>query len=147
MNAKTQIREKIGEFVQQIESAKGIFQLFEILNYPQEVIFDPSSKRRLGEFDFNKEEKEKIKEIYTVLSFGRDLPVFLVETATLSSPFIKYITKVFSDRYIRFLLFLTVDYESIAMVFPDYEKIEAGEHKLKITKLILNKKGTLLYRH
>lgn len=141
MDAKTQNREKIGEFVPKISSANEIFELFQTLNYPKDVIFDPSSKRKLGEFDFKKDEREKIKSIYTVLSFGKDLPVFLIETTTLAPAFVRYITKVFSDRYLRFLLFLTPDYDTIMIVFPDYEKIEAGKHKLKITKLILNQKA------
>ncbi|MGB7062367.1 MAG: DNA methyltransferase [Candidatus Zixiibacteriota bacterium] len=74
------------------------------------------------------------------MSFGTDMPVFLIETSTLAPAFVRYITKVFSDRYLRFLLFLTVDYGTTMVVFPDYEKRAAGEHKLKITKLVLDRK-------
>jgi hypothetical protein len=140
MASRKNIREKLGEFISQIDSAEDIFQLFKMLNLPKDVMFDPSSKRKLDEFDFKKDERDKIKSIYTVLSFGKDLPVFLIEATSLAPSFVQYVSKVFSERYLRFLLFLTPDYDTIMVVFPDYEKKGVGEHKLKITKLILNKK-------
>ena len=139
MKDKIELRQEISKFIPRINSSKNIFELFRHLNYPKEVIFDETYKRKLEEFDFKKEEKDKINNIYTVLSFEKNLSVFLIETKTLAPAFIRYIAKVFSDRYMRCLLIITINYTDIIIVFPDYEKVEVGKHKLKITKLYLSK--------
>ncbi len=140
MKDKTELRQKIGEFVPKIESAQHLYQLFELLGYPANILFDTKAKRKIEEFDLKREEREKVRTIYNVLSFGKDLPVFLLETNSLATSSIKYIAKIFSERYIRVLLILTTDYEQIIFVLPDYDKrTDKDEFKLRITKLILNK--------
>ncbi len=140
------LREDVKKHIEKITSPDQIYTLFKLLNYPKGVFFDSSFKRKKDSFDFKKEDKERIKQIYPVLSFGEKLkkgdklPVFLIESSTLTPSFIRSITRKFSEMYLRFLLIVTVDYEEIVVVFPDYEKLEAGKHKLKITKLIINKK-------
>lgn len=140
MKDKTVIRQEIGKFIKKLNSAEDIYALFKNLNYPEDILFKTLSKRKKSAFDLTKEESPKVKEIYSILSFDEKLPVFLIESSTSSPSFIRYITKVFADKYIRFLLILTTDYEEIVFVFPDYEKKQTGTHKLKITKLIVNKK-------
>ena len=112
--------------------------MFHKLNYPKEAIFDPSYIRNIKEFDFVKEEAAKIEKIYTVMSYDK-LNVFLVEAKSLTRPFVRYVSKIFSNMYVRFLLILTTDYNELQVVFPDYEKKETGKHKLKTTTLILKK--------
>jgi len=74
------------------------------------------------------------------LSFDKNLPVFLLETTTLHPSFIRSVSNTIDKQYLQYLLIFTVDYSEISFVFPDKEKIEAGKHKLKLIKLILNKK-------
>lgn len=137
---QAEFREKIKGDIDRIKSAKEIYDLFKKLNYPKKILHDISAKRKKETFDFKKEEKDKIKEIYTILSFKDELSVFLIESKTLYPSFVRYITKVYDEQYPHFLLIFTVDYNEIIFVFPTREKIEAGKHKLKITKLVINKK-------
>ncbi|MDI6793522.1 MAG: Eco57I restriction-modification methylase domain-containing protein [bacterium] len=116
--------------------------MFANLYYPKDNILDPSYRRNISDFDFAKEEKEKIKEIYTVLSFDGKLPVFLIETKTLPPSLIRYITKHLAERYQRLLVIFTSDYKEYTFVFPEYERIEEGKHKLKLTRLIFDREDT-----
>ena len=133
------LREHIYQKVIKIGSAKDLFDLFEILGYPENIILDPSSKRKKSDFDFRKEDEERIKEIYSILSFKKDLPVFLLETTTLHPSFVRSVASAFDKQYPPFLLIFTTDYSEISFVFPDKEKKEAGKHKLKLTKLTIDK--------
>ncbi len=133
------IKQKIDESIQGIDTPQKIYDLFKELQYPPDKILDTSYKRRIEEFDFAKEEREKIREIYTVFSYDGDLKIFLIETKSLDSRLIKYITKIFSNRYNMFLLILTIDFSEMVFVFPDIKPVEAGKLKLKITKLIIRK--------
>lgn len=111
MSRDINIRHAIEEFVPTIESAKGIFGLFQLLKYPADIIFDPSYTRKISEFEFKKEEEEKIEKIYTVLGYGQNLSTFLVECKSVNSSFIRYVSNVFSTRYLNVLLIFTKDYE------------------------------------
>ncbi len=133
------LRERIYQQVIKIGSAKDLFDLFGILGYPENIILDPSSKRKKSDFDFRKEDEERIKEIYSILSFKKDLPVFLLETTTLHPSFVRSVASAFDKQYPPFLLIFTTDYSEISFVFPDKEKKEAGKHKLKLTKLTIDK--------
>ncbi len=136
-------REKLKEFINSLDSPNKVYELFKELNYPENKILDVS-KRDIKDFDFARGEREKVRNIYTVFSYDRDLNVFFIEVKSISNQFIRYITRVFNDRYNRFLLIFTVDFKDIVFVFPEREKAEAGKHKLKITKLAL-KRGELYY--
>ena len=133
------LREHIYQQVIKTRSAKDLFDLFKILGYPESVILDPSSKRKKTDFDFRKEDEERIKEIFSILSFDKNLPVFLLETTTLNPSFVRSVASTFDKQYLQFLLIFTTDYSEISFVFPDKEKIEAGKHKLNLTKLTLDK--------
>ena len=136
---KVTIREAVRGFIPKIDSQEGIFELFKRLNYPKNVLFESGSKRKLQDFDFKEEIVKDIKHVYTILSFKKDIPVFLFEVNALKLPLIRYITKKLSDKYIRFLLILTSDYETVSFVFPEYEKVSTGEHKIRITRLNINR--------
>jgi len=136
---QSSLKEEAKGFIPKIASADDIYRLFQLLKYPDDKLFDSSYKRDISEFEFKKEEREKIKAIYTVFSYEKDLPIFLMETTTTSHTFLKYVTKVLADRYLRFLLILTSDYEELVFVLPDYERVETGKHKLRISKLVLDK--------
>lgn len=135
----TDFRYQIRDRIERLESPEDVFDLFRHLNYPQSSIRDPTFKRDLDGFDFAKDEKSKVKDIYTVLSLEDKLPVFLVETTTLSPSFVRYISKVFAERYLRLLIIFTVDYGELLVVFPEFEKVKIGKHKLKLSKLLLNR--------
>ena len=140
---KKSLRERIYQHITKIKSVQDVFDLFKILNYPKNIIFDISSKRKKTSFDFKKEDEQRIKEIYSILSFDEKLPVFLLETTTLAPSFIRSITNTFDKQYLQFLVVFTTDYSEIIFVFPDREKIEAGKHKLRLTKLIVDKEDVI----
>ncbi|MEN6554191.1 MAG: DNA methyltransferase [Methanobacterium sp.] len=134
---KKRIKNHIGDF----KSAQDIFDLFHLLNYPKNVFFDTSYKREKNDFGFKKEDNEKIIHIYSILNFEDNLPVFLLETKTLNSSFIRSITTKFDSQYMRFLLIFSLsnNYSNVLFVLPNREKVEAGKYKLKFTKLNVNK--------
>ena len=132
-------RYQVRDRIERLESPEDVFDLFRHLNYPQSSIRDLTFKRDIEGFDFAKDEKSKVKDIYTVLSLEDKLPVFLVETTTLSPSFVRYISKVFAERYLRLLIIFTVDYSELLVVFPEFEKVKIGKHKLKLSKLLLNR--------
>src|SRR3972149_1767155 len=134
-----QTESHVQSFVPKIDSPEKVYELFHILGYQKDKVLDPSYKRKIDEFEFAKEEKEKVKDIYTVFNFDGKLQIFLIETKTLSVPFIRYLAKRLSDRYLRFLLILTTDYKEYTFVFPEFERVEEGKHKLKLTKLIFDR--------
>jgi hypothetical protein len=107
--------------------------------YPEDKVLDSTYKRKIQEFDFAKEEKEKVKNIYTIFNYDGKLQIFLIETKTLSIPLVRYLTKRLSDRYLRFLFILTTDYKEYTFVFPEFERIEEGKHKL--TRLIFDREN------
>ncbi len=139
----SKLRSEVKTYIENLSTPEKVYDLFHKLNYPKDKIFDPSYVKKIKEFGFAKDEREKINKIYTVISYDK-LNVFLIETKSLTRPFIRYITKIFSNMYDRFLLILTIDYSEIHFVFPDYEKKEAGKHKLKTTTLVL-KRDELYY--
>ncbi|MGQ9812701.1 MAG: hypothetical protein ACUVQ2_04785 [Dissulfurimicrobium sp.] len=82
-----------------------------------------------------KEKREKVKDIYMVFNHDGKLQIFLIEVKSLSVSFVRYLTKRFSDKYLRFLLIFTTDYKEYFIVFPEFERVEEGRHKIKITRL------------
>jgi hypothetical protein len=130
----------VQSIVPQIDSPKKIYELFLALKYPKDKMLDPSYKRKIDEFEFAKEEREKIRDIYTVFNYDGKLQIFLIEVTSLTVPFVRYLAKRLSDRYLRFLLILAADYKEYTLVFPEFERIEEGKHKLKITRLNFNRK-------
>ncbi|MEM3488216.1 MAG: DNA methyltransferase [Nitrososphaerota archaeon] len=135
----TDLRKKLYEQIIKIDSAEDVFDLFKILNYPDKVMLDTSSKRRKSNFEFRKEDEDKIKEIYSILTFEEKLPLFLVETTSLAPSFLRSITNTFDKQYLQFLLIVTIDYSEMIFIFPDKEKIDVGKHKLRLVKLVINK--------
>lgn len=133
------VKDFVQTFIPQMDSPEKVYELFMGLGYPEEKVFDPSYKRKISEFEFAKEEREKVKNIYTVFNDDGKLQIFLIETKSLTVPLVKYLTKRLSDRYLRFLLILTSDYHEYTFVFPEFERVAEGRHKLKITKLIFDR--------
>ncbi|MEW6416635.1 MAG: DNA methyltransferase [Nitrospirota bacterium] len=133
------ITKYVQNFIPEADSPEKIYELFRGLGYQKDKILDPSYKRKIEEFEFAKEEKEKVKDIYTVFNYDGKLQIFLIVVKNLSIPFVRYLTKRFSDKYLRFLLLLTSDYKEYTFVFPEFERVEEGKHKLKLTKLIFDR--------
>ena len=129
------MKDYVQKAIPALNSPEEVYKLFRGLGYPEGKVLDPSYKRKLSEFDFAKEEKEKVKEIYTVFNYDGKLQIFLVETTILSTPLIRYLAKHFSERYERLLLILTADYKEYTFLFPEFERADVGKHKLKITRL------------
>ncbi|WP_297211605.1 MULTISPECIES: Eco57I restriction-modification methylase domain-containing protein [Thermodesulfovibrio] len=127
--------DKIQEIIKATDSAEKVYSLFHYLGYPKDRLLNASYKRKIDEFDFSKEERDKLKNIYTVFNFDGKLQIFLIETKALSNYLIRYITKKFSDIYLRLLLIFTQDFQNYTFAFPEFERIEEGKHRLKITKL------------
>lgn len=61
---KTNIKNKIGRFLPTIKSPADIYAFFKLLNYPENVVFDTTFKRKISEFEFAAEERSSIKNIY-----------------------------------------------------------------------------------
>ena len=139
MENDSTLKEKVYNQILLINDANGVFDLFSILGYPKGSVLDLSSKRKKSTFDFKKEDNERINEIYSVLNIDEKLPVFLLETSTLAQSFIRSVTNTFDKQYIHYLLVFTINYNEITLVFPDKEKVEVGRHKLKLTKLSVDK--------
>ncbi len=136
---KINIRENLYNQIIKIDSAKDIFDLFKILNYPDKVLLNPSYKRKKDTFDLRKEDEDKIREIYSILTFEDKLPVFLLETTSLAPSFLRSITSTFDKQYLQFLMIVTIDYSEMIFILPDREKIDAGKQKLRLIKLVINK--------
>ena len=135
----TNLREKLYEQIVKTDSAKDVFDLFEMLNYPDKVMLNTSYKRRKNTFEFRKEDEEKIREIYSILTFEEKLPLFLLETKSLAPSFLRSITSTFDKQYLQFLIIVTIDYSEMVFILPDKEKVDAGKHKLRLIKLVINK--------
>ncbi|PAV05457.1 Eco57I restriction-modification methylase domain-containing protein [Methanobacterium bryantii] len=124
----------------EINSAEGIFELFKTLKYPEEKMFDVTYKREITDFNFKKEDSERINGIYSILNFDENLPVFLLETCSLAPSFVRSVAHKFDNQYLRFLIILVnEEYSEMIFVLPDREKVEKGKYRLKITKLVINK--------
>ncbi|MHA1195336.1 MAG: Eco57I restriction-modification methylase domain-containing protein [Promethearchaeota archaeon] len=134
-----EIRIKIHQYLSKIESAEDVFKLFEALNYPEDVIFDITAKRKKDSFDFRYDDEKKINKIYSILSFENKNNIFLLETSTLAPSFIRSVSATFDRQYLNFILIFTINYSEIIFVFPNREKVNGEKHKLKLTKLIINK--------
>lgn len=114
------IAKHVQNFIPEIDSPEKIYKLFRELGYHKDKVLDPTYKRKIEEFEFAKEEREKVKDIYTVFNYDGKLQIFLIEVESLSVPFVRYLAKRLSDRYLRFLLILTADYREYTFVFPAY---------------------------
>ncbi|TRZ54627.1 hypothetical protein D4Q76_02070 [archaeon] len=146
MKNDTEFKENLKEFVSKIKNADDIYGFFRMLNYPKDIILDKSYKRKISDFEFRQDVKEKLRQIYLVMSFADNLPVYLVEAKDITSAFIRDLAKGFAEKHLsgKFLIILTSDYENIIFVSPEYEKLGAGKHKIKLSRLTLNKND--LYR-
>ncbi|MCX8027678.1 MAG: Eco57I restriction-modification methylase domain-containing protein, partial [Thermodesulfovibrionales bacterium] len=125
----------IQEIVFKTDSPERFYELFVSLGYPKDKILDPSYKRKIDEFEIAKDERQKVKAIYTVFNYDGKLQIFLIEAKTLSTSFVRYLTRHLADRYLRFLLCLTTDYKEYCFVFSEFETMQQGTHRLKITRL------------
>ena len=71
-------REMLGDFIPSIAKAGDIAALFSLLEYPAENIHEKPLRRKKESFDFRKEDEERISNIFSPMSFGEDIPVFLL---------------------------------------------------------------------
>ncbi|WP_281774735.1 hypothetical protein, partial [Methanobacterium formicicum] len=83
-----ELKKQIKNHISNVNSANDIYDIFRLLNYSDDIIFDVSYKRDKEDFGFKKEDYDRIDNIYSILSFGDHLPVFLLETTTLTPSFI-----------------------------------------------------------
>ena len=136
------IKATVQEFIPGMDSTQKVYELFHVLGYHEDKILDPTYKRKIEELDLAREEREKVKDVFTVFNYESKLQIFLIETKTISPSLVQYLTKRLSDRYLNFLLILTSDYKKYNFIFPEFEHKEIGKHKLKITRLILDRENT-----
>jgi methylase of polypeptide subunit release factors len=129
----------VQNFVPKTDSPEKIYNLFRGLGYDKGKLLDPSYKRKIDEFEFAKEEREKVKDIYTVFNYDKKLHIFLIVTKTLHTPFVKYITKRFTDIYDKFLIVFTSDFKEYSFILPEFKGEDVGKHKLKLTRLNFNR--------
>lgn len=55
----------VQEFIPEIDTPEKIYELFRVLGYPDGKLLDPTYKRKIEEFEFTKEEREKVKDIFS----------------------------------------------------------------------------------
>jgi len=89
MNDERELRKKVYEQLCKVKNADDVYDLFSVLGYPTGILHEKSSRHMKDSFNFRRNDEQKIKEVYSILSFGTDLPVFLLETTTLSPQFIR----------------------------------------------------------
>jgi hypothetical protein len=141
------VKEAVKEHLEKIKEAKDIYTLFSVLKYPKDFIFETNTERKKATFEFKKEDDERISKIYSVFGFENKatgkkdkLPVFLIECNSIAPSFIRSVVTTFDRQYLPpYLLIFTIDYFKIVFAFPKHEKIEAGKHKLRVTKLVVDK--------
>ncbi len=134
----SELREQTEQLIGEMDSPEKVYGFFDQIGYSDEVK-DISYTRDKDNFSFKNDEKEKIEEIYSVLDFDGNLPVFLIQTSSISNVHIKYVSKRLSRDFTGALIIFTENYEDYSFVLPQYEAKEAGDHKLKLTKLHLNR--------
>lgn len=76
------IKATVQEFIPGMDSTQKVYELFRLLRYPQGKVFDPTYKTKIEEFDLAREEREKVKDIFTVFNYDGKLQVFLIELLT-----------------------------------------------------------------
>jgi hypothetical protein len=79
------IANHIQNFIPEIDTPEKIYELFRSLGYHKDKILDPSYKRKVDEFEFAKDEREKVEEIYTVFNYDGKLQIFLIEVKGICS--------------------------------------------------------------
>jgi len=136
MTSDNNRRQEVKEVLQETKSPEEVYDFFSKIGYSE--VKDTSYKRDKEDFDFKKKEGKKIKDIYTVMDFDGNLPVLLIESESLSRGHVNYITERISKNFTNSLLIFTEDYQDYTFVLPQFELQEAGEHKLKITRLQLD---------
>src|SRR3989344_9210523 len=102
MKNNSDLRKRVKDYISSIKNSEDIYSLFKSLNYPKEAIFDSSYVKKIKEFSFTSEEREKVKSIYTVMSYDK-LNVFLIEITSLNKPLMRYIANKFAEMYTRCL--------------------------------------------
>ncbi|MEW6409709.1 MAG: hypothetical protein AB1488_06310 [Nitrospirota bacterium] len=80
------IQEYVQKIVPKIDSPEKVYELFRSLGYQKDKLLDASYKRKIDEFEFAKEEREKVKDIYTVFNYDGKLQISLIEAKSLSVP-------------------------------------------------------------
>lgn len=59
-------REFVQVFIPKLDSPEKVYELFLGLGYPRDKILDPTYKRKISELELAKEEREKVKNLYTI---------------------------------------------------------------------------------
>lgn len=136
---KVEIRSEIWNLVRSIKSAEDIAGFFSFLDYPEDYVHKKPLQRKKENFDFRKEDAERISNIFSPLSFEEDLPVFLIEVKSLLPSFIRSVTSSLDKQYLHFMAIYTIDYSEIQFIYPQKKKDEKGKRKLTLTKLVLRK--------
>lgn len=57
------IRGTIQAYIPGMDSPEKVYGLFQALGYPDGKLLDPTYKRKIEEFDFAREEREKVKNV------------------------------------------------------------------------------------
>src|SRR3972149_5379909 len=99
-----EIKGFVPKIIPEINSPTKVYDLFRGLGYPSDKILDPTYKRKVKEFDFSKEEQEKVKDIYTVFNYEGKLQIFLMEAINISPPIRRSPATQPADRYETFIV-------------------------------------------
>lgn len=119
-----------------LTTPQKVFDLFEFLNYP---VLDPSYTRKKESLIPNVEVAKNVHKIYQVALIEDQLPILLIETTQSRRSFIRELIHRLSSNYQYFMAVITADWREYQFVIPEKERVAAGEIKLKITRLVLNR--------
>ena len=133
-------REIVKNHLEKISNFKDVYDLFRLLNYPDEIIYPSPTRRKKDSFNFKKEDQDRIKEVYSIISIGEglskgdNLQVFFVECNSISTRFTREVTKKLAESYRSLLVIFTDNYDNIVFILPENVK-ERDVFKLKLTRL------------
>jgi len=133
-------KEIVKNHLEKISNFKDIYDLFKLLNYPDEIIYPSPTRRKKDSFNFKKEDQDRIKEVYSIISIGEglskgdNLQVFFIECNSISTKFTRDVTKKLTESYRSLLVIFTDNYENIVFILPENVK-EGDVFKLKLTRL------------
>lgn len=116
--------------MQNNDKIKKIYDLFSSLNY--QVL--NKYTRNIENFNFNKDVKNKIKNIYSIFVYNH-LSIFLIECSSIADYVIKSISLKISAQYLYAVLIFTEDYQMFSFVVTKQEKIDVGKFNTKVIKL------------
>jgi hypothetical protein len=124
--------------IKNMDSPKKVLKLLDYLNfnnYSEPQLLDPSS------LNLRKEERNTVKEIYTLNDYKNTLRTYLVKVDNVSNSLIKSLPEFFEMRLRYPFIILTDDFEKYYFVLISKKRKGRGKFESKIVKMEINIKN------